>query len=136
MGGAAVLQVAHDDPRVRAVFDIDGSPIWNAANGALAKPLLILSAASTQVGYAAVLRGAKSGLHLRMSGTVHTFSSDLRLMPFQPPLARSPAVIDPARALAITATYAAAFFDLHLKAKASALLSGPSAAYPEIAFER
>jgi hypothetical protein len=136
LGGAGVLQFAHDEPRVRAVFDIDGSPVWKAANGALARPLLILSAASTNVGYDAVLRGAKSGLHLRMSGTTHTFSSDLRLMPFQPPVARNPAAIDPARALAITAAYAAAFFDLQLKGKASSLLSGPSAAYPEIAFER
>jgi hypothetical protein len=46
LGGAAALQVTHEDPRIRGVVDIDGSPIW-AANGELAKPLLVLSAAST-----------------------------------------------------------------------------------------
>src|SRR5205823_1750982 len=73
LGGAAVLQIGRDDRRVSAVFDIDGSPVWNESRGELAKPLLILSAASTNVGYGSVLRGAKPALHLRVAGTVHTF---------------------------------------------------------------
>jgi Platelet-activating factor acetylhydrolase, isoform II len=83
LGGAAVLQFAHDDPRVRAVFDIDGSPVWSAANTKLAKPLLVLSAASTAfVSYDAVLGGAKPGRHLRLSGSVHAFSKDFGVIPF------------------------------------------------------
>ena len=143
LGGAATLQLAHDEPRVRAVFNIDGSPIWSAANGALAKPLLVLSAASTNVSYDAVLSGASPGMHLRVAGTAHTFCSDLRLMPFASPGAPSsvrprpgPAgAIDPVRALTVTSTYVEAFFDQYLNGKTTALLSGPSVAFPEVTFE-
>jgi predicted dienelactone hydrolase len=143
MGGAAVLQFATDDRRVRAVFDIDGSPTWNAANKDLAKPLLVLSAASTNVGYDAVLSGAKPGNHLRLSGSVHRFANDFGLIPFisQAPRSatqsRPPEVssIDPARALRITETYVEAFFDQYLNGKTAALLKGPSPDYPEIVFE-
>ena len=130
---------------VRAVFDIDGSPIWNAANGTLAKPLLVLSAGSTTfVGYDAVLSGAKPGRHLRLSGSVHAFSKDFGLIPFMSHSAgnqpsASPAsgrAIDPARALSVTAVYVEAFFDQYLNGKTAALLNGLSSDYPEVVFEK
>jgi dienelactone hydrolase len=144
LGGAAVLQFAHDDSRVRAVFDIDGSPIWNAANGKLAKPLLVLSAASTTfVNYDAVLGGANPGRHLRLSGSTHAFSKDFGLIPFmspsgaQPPtLPASGSMIDPARAVRVTAAYVVAFFDQYLNGKAAALLNSASPDYPEVTFEK
>jgi hypothetical protein len=140
MGGAAVLQFAHDETRVQAVFDIDGSPIWNAANRPLGKPILVLSAASTPVSYDAVLSGAKPGRHLRLSGSVHTFSNDFKLIPFLSasagkPMPASTGSIDPMRALTITARYAEAFFDQYLKGKTAALLNGPSRDYPEVVFQ-
>jgi predicted dienelactone hydrolase len=140
LGGAAALQFAHDDSRVRAAFDIDGSPIWSAENGALPKPVLILSAASTSVSYDAVLTGATPGRHLRLAGTVHTFASDVRsvLGSLQGGAeARAPAgLIPPARALRITATYLEAFFNETLNGRREPLLSGASPDYPEISFER
>jgi dienelactone hydrolase len=135
LGGAAVLQVANDDRRVRAVFDIDGSPIWNRANKALYKPLVVLSAASTNVGYDAALAGATPGRHLRVAGTAHTFCSDMRLMPFTPAGAGNAGAIDPARAITIAAAYATSFFDRYLNGKTSSLLDGPSAVFPEVTFE-
>jgi hypothetical protein len=144
LGGAAVLQFAHDDSRVRAVFDIDGSPIWSAANGTLAKPLLVLSAASTTfASYDAVLNGATPGRHLRLSGSVHAFSKDFGLIPFmshsagKPPASpASESLIDPARALRVTAVYVLAFFDQYLNRKTAALLNGVSSDYPEVVFEK
>jgi len=138
LGGAAALQCAHDDPRVRAVFDIDGSPIWNPQNGALRKPVLVLSAASTNVDYRVVLDGATPGRHLRVAGTVHTFSSDMRMMPFVPQGVSNPqnGATTPARALRITARYLEAFFDRYLDGRREPLLDGPSADYPEVTFER
>lgn len=145
LGGAAVLQFAHDDSRVRAVFDIDGSPFWNAANGPLGKPLLVLSAGSTTfVSYDAVLNGAKPGRHLRLANTVHAFSKDFRLIPFMSQSAvdrrsaapESGSLLDPARSLRITGRYAEAFFDQYLNGKTAALLNGPSADYSEVAFEK
>jgi hypothetical protein len=140
MGGASVLQFAHDETRVQAVFDIDGSPIWNAANGPLGKPVLVLSAASTRVSYDAVLIGAKPGRHLRLSGSVHTFSNDFRLIPFLSANAPNPSPastgsIDPVRALTITERYAEAFFDQYLKGRTMVLLNGPSPDYPEVVFQ-
>jgi hypothetical protein len=140
LGGAGVAQLGVDDARVRAVFDIDGSPIWRAANPAIRKFVLVLSAAATNLGYDELLRGAEPGRHLMLSRSTHAFSSDLRLMPFQPESMRNPAptgdVIAPARALAVTAAYADAFFGQYLKARPSPLLARPSREYPEIVFER
>jgi dienelactone hydrolase len=142
LGGAAALQCAHDDSRVRAAFDIDGSPIWSASNHPLRKPVLVLSAASTNLAYDAVLSAAAPGLHLRLSGTVHAFSSDIRLMPFTAPAtasARSGSRADllpPARALQVTATFVEVFFNQYLNGRTERLLSGPSADYPEITFEQ
>ena len=144
LGGAAALQVGNDEPRVRAVFDIDGSPVWSAANGALAKPVLILSAASTPGGYDGPLSGAAPGMHLRVAGTTHNFPSDMRLMPFLSQAAPDPrgpvpvlaGLIDPSRALAITVRYVVAFFDRYLSGTATSLLDGPSRDQPEVTFER
>jgi hypothetical protein len=134
LGGAGVLQLGHDDSRVKAIFDIDGSPIWRSTNGALGKPLLILSASATNVGYDAPLSEANPGLHLRVAGTAHAFSSDLRGMPFAA-AAVAPGMTDPARALAITAAYIEAFFGRYLQQKHEPLLDGALTRFPEITFE-
>jgi len=137
LGGAAALQCAHDNPRVRAVFNLDGSPIWSSGNGALQKPVMVLSAASTGLNYDAVLSGATPGYHLRLAGTVHSFPSDVRVMPFfSAQAATSSQLIPPARALRVTATFLAAFFTKHLNGQPELLLNGPSGEYPEITFER
>jgi dienelactone hydrolase len=136
LGGATALQFAHDDARVRAVFDIDGSPIWSRDNGPLHKPVLVLSASSTNVNYDALLSGAAPGRHLRLAGTAHPFSKDFGVMPFmaQGTVSR-PEWTQPARALRLTATFVEAFFNQHLNGKRERLLDGPSAEYPEITFE-
>jgi pimeloyl-ACP methyl ester carboxylesterase len=136
LGGAAALQCAHDDPRVRAVFDIDGSPIWSAGHGPLHKPVMILSAASTNLSYDAVLNGAAPGRHLRLAGTVHSFSSDIRMMPFSPQATANTQLIPPVRAIRVTATFLEAFFNEHLNGQREPLLDGPSREFPEITFER
>lgn len=140
LGGAAALQCANDDPRVRAVFDIDGSPFWSAENGPMRKPVLVLSAASTNLNYDAVLDGATPGRQLMVAGTAHAFSSDVGMMPFVAARARSATgaggSIEPARALRITSAYLVAFFDEYLNGQRRALLRGPSPAYPEVTFER
>jgi pimeloyl-ACP methyl ester carboxylesterase len=113
LGGAAALQCAHDDPRVRAVFNIDGSPVWSTGNGPLHRPVMILSAASTALRYDAVLNGATPGDHLRLAGTVHSFPSDVRVMPFSPQTTGNSQLIPPARALQVTSRFLEAFFNEH-----------------------
>jgi dienelactone hydrolase len=136
LGGAAALQCAHDDSRVRAVFDIDGSPIWSARNGRLQKPVMILSAASTNLSYDGVLGGAMPASHLRVAGTVHSFPSDIRVMPFSQPTTTNTQLIAPTRGLAITAAFVEAFFNDHLLGEHTAILGAPSREFPEVTFER
>jgi dienelactone hydrolase len=138
IGGAAAEQFAHDDARVRAVFDIDGTSAWSRHNGPLRKPVLVLSAASsTGFNYDRMLDGATPGIHLRIAGTTHSFSSDMGLMPFARDDIPNGAEATPtARGLRITATFIEAFFNQYLNARREVLLSGPSKDYPEITFER
>jgi hypothetical protein len=144
LGGASVAEFGHNEARVRAVFDIDGSPIWNGANAALDKPLLVLSAANTPTGYDDVLGGAKPGMQLRLAGSTHAFSKDFLLVPL---LAKHQSnassgrpddvpTIDPKRAIKITQAYVEAFFDRYLNGKTNPLLNGSSPDYPEITLER
>jgi hypothetical protein len=139
LGGAAVLRCAYEDARVKAVFDIDGSPIWSSDNGPLHKPLLVLSAASTSARYDAALAGATPGRHLRMAGTEHAFSKDLLVLPFLAmSTPNSDAVSDPispARALRVTAVFAEAFFNQYLNGTREWLLDGPTSDYSEVFFE-
>src|SRR5262249_36239681 len=100
------------------------------------RPVMILSAASTGLSYDAVLNGATPGAHLRLAGTVHSFPSDVRVMPFLPPVAAKSQRIAPARALPVTAAFLEAFFNEHLNGQREPLLNGPSREYPEITFER
>ncbi len=138
LGGAAALRCARDDARVRAVFDIDGSPIWSSDEGALHKPLLVLSAASTSARYDTVLAGAMPGRHLRLAGTEHAFSKDLQVLPFvlkgSPTSDAGANLISPARALRVTAVFAQAFFNQYLNGNRERLLDGPAVDYPEVGF--
>jgi len=136
LGGAAALQCAHDDARVRAVVDIDGSPIWSARNGRLQKPVMILSAASTSLDYDGVLSGAMSAYHVRVAGTVHSFPSDIRVMPFAQPSTPNAQLVAPSRGLVITATFVEAFFGNYLLDQHAGILSGPSREFPEVSFEK
>jgi pimeloyl-ACP methyl ester carboxylesterase len=136
LGGAAALQCAHDDSRVRAVFDIDGSPIWSARNGRLQKPVMILSAASTNLSYDGALGGAMPAGHLRVAGTVHSFPSDIRVMPFAQPTTANTQLIAPSRGLVIAATFVEAFFGNYLLGQHAAILSAPSREFPEVTFEK
>lgn len=136
LGGAAALQCAQDDPRVRAVFDIDGSPIWSARNGRLEKPVLILSAASTNLSYDGVLAGAKPGGHLRVARTVHSFPSDIRVMPFAGPSPANAQLLSPSRALKITSALVEAFFNEHLLGQPSPILGAASREFPEVTVEK
>jgi hypothetical protein len=75
------------------------------------------------------------GLHLRITGTVHAFSSDVRVM-LMTGIPPAQGRIDPVRAIAITGVYTTAFFDRYLRGESADVLKGPSPQYPEVVFER
>ncbi len=139
-GGAACVQMAKDDPRVRAVVDLDGTLTGDVVESGLAKPFLIFDHPHPgETNYHrddVVLRDAKPGYRLILAGSQHSFSGDWGLLPFIPD-ARKAAMgtIDPARALIITKAYVRAFFGEYLKGNETPLLNAPSAEYPEITFE-
>lgn len=167
-GGAASLLAAKLDSRVRAVADLDGMLARSVAEGGLAKPVMVLSSDSIPkaamarnplMAYSRAMEAARPGLHLRLLGSTHYYSSDLGLLAFLPPSvkpgnASDPAratprepgpmmtgpmmrsgTLDPVRGLAITRAYVAAFFDTYLRHKPSALLDGPRQDFPEVVFE-
>jgi hypothetical protein len=66
-----------------------------------------------------------------VTGAEHTSFTDLGVLVDQLGI-EDGADISGARALQITRTYVAAFFDLHLRKKPQPLLDGPSTRYPEV----
>lgn len=140
-GGAASVQVAKDDPRVRAALDLDGALVGDVVESGLLKPFLMFN--HSRPGESVfhrddvVFRDAKPGYRLTLAGSAHGFSADGGLLPFFPPSAKAESVgtIDPARALTITKAYVEAFFGEYLEGRKSPLLDGPSPEYPEITFE-
>ena len=139
-GGAASVQMAKDDPRVRAALDLDGTLTGEVVKSGLAKPFLMFDHPHPdETNYhrdSIVFRDAKPGYRLILAGSQHSFSADWGFLPFIPDARKAElGTIDPGRALAITKAYVKAFFGEYLSGKASALLRGPSADYPEITFE-
>jgi dienelactone hydrolase len=140
-GGAASVQVARDDPRVRAALDLDGTLAGDVIDRGLLKPFLTFDhphpGESNYHRDAVVLRDAKPAYRLTLAGSQHGFSQDWGLLPFIPTSAKKAALgtIDPSRALTITKAYVRAFFGEYLEGRKSLLLNGPSPEYPEITFE-
>ena len=134
IGGAAAAQFAHDDARVKAVFDLDGTGAWSSRNGALENAVLVLSAAASAGFNYPVLSGARPGLHLRLAGAEHSFSMDEGALSVG--TARPAGSLQAARALEITARYMAAFFNQYLNGQLERLLDGPDPQFPEVTFER
>ena len=140
-GGAASVQVAKDDPRVRAALDFDGTLAGDVVDSGLLKPFLMFDhphpGESNYHRDAVVFRDAKPAYRLTLAGSEHGFSQDWGLLPFIPTSVKraSLGTIDPARALTITTAYVEAFFGEYLEGRKSPFLNGPSPEYPEITFE-
>ncbi|SDJ30096.1 Platelet-activating factor acetylhydrolase, isoform II [Nonomuraea maritima] len=140
VGGASAIAAMLKDSRVRAGIDIDGTTEVTIPGSGLARPFLFLGKPSTYTpgqGEAAAtwerdwkrLKGWKRWL--LVTGAEHTSFTDLGVLVDQLGI-EDGADISGARALQITRTYVAAFFDLHLRKKPQPLLDGPSTRYPEV----
>jgi dienelactone hydrolase len=158
-GGFTALQTMHDDSRVVAAADLDGtlgfdqddggpglSPL--AENG-LKRPFLLMGSQAsdhhTVRSWEALWSnsdGPKLDLHLR--GSKHHSYTDMESLVPQLSKIGLPSEaayedigwIDPARAVATQRAYLAAFFDRHLRGRDDGLLDGPSPRYPEVSFVR
>jgi predicted dienelactone hydrolase len=150
IGGAATANAMHDDPRIAAGVDLDGT-VWGpvAATG-LDRPFMLVSSQDNGRNVDPTwqqlwqhLRGWR--LDLRLTGAEHlTFSDAAVLYPqasavlglTSRQLDQLVGTIDGTRAVVAESAYVQAFFDRWLRHSRSALLDEPSPRYPEMQFIR
>ncbi|MEV7012861.1 lipase [Streptosporangium sp. NPDC051022] len=150
LGGATVSSAMFADRRIKAGMGLDGAVLGPVAEAGLDRPYLVVDTPG-KGGMAnnpalrkfwSHLRGWR--LHLTLKGAAHnSFGDDAQLVPLVAPfLGMSPeqvqesvGTIPTARALAFQRAYPLAFFDLHLRGRGH-LLDGPSARFPEVAYDR
>jgi dienelactone hydrolase len=158
-GGFTALQTMHDDSRIAAAADLDGTLGFDQDDGGpglsplaedgLQRPFLLMGSQAsdhhTVRSWEALWSnsdGPKLDLHLR--GSKHHSYTDMESLVPQlskiglPPEAAYEDIgwTDPARAVATQRAYLAAFFDRHLRGRDDGLLGGPSPRYPEVTFVR
>jgi dienelactone hydrolase len=154
-GWATSLQAAKEDPRIKAVIDLDGTLIGNVAQQGLAKPsALILSGEFLSQqrelesvpkddprkrvldAYDVIFRSGSPGYRVILPSTTHMSFSDVGWLPFMSDAYKATlGAIDRTRALRVAEDYIEAFFNRHLKGKPSPLMTAPSPRYPEARFE-
>lgn len=149
-GGATAASAMFADRRFTAGANLDGAVFGPVVAGGLDRPQLLLEAADheamtyddTWQQFWPHLRGWRRMYVLEKSR--HLSYTDIQiLMPQiaahlgQPPGSTEPMLgtIRPDRAVAATRAFVTAFFDLHLRGRATRLFDGTSGAYPEMRFE-
>lgn len=144
-GGGAVVLACARDARCQAGLGMDAwlEPVPEEVIAtSLAQPFLFMNSELWATGddqplLDELLAGLKqTGYRLTIRGTRHY---DFTLLPLLTPLA--PALklkgpIEGQRGMQLITDYLLAFFDQHLKGERRPLLDGPSAAYPEVTFEK
>jgi predicted dienelactone hydrolase len=151
LGGATAAATMHDDPRVMAGINLDGTLFGASATAGSDRPFLLLSS-DIQAGqpedpswdeFWANQRGWKH--ELRLTGTTHNSFTDFEVLYPQaaPVVGLTPVqvtqaigTLEPVRAIRAQRAYIRAFFDLHLRHLDSHLFTGPSRRYPEMLFVR
>lgn len=143
IGGAAAVPTMVADQRVRAGIDLDGSIDTSIPpTGLNGRPFLLLgNPVNHDVGGDEhswgvawpQLDGWKRWLTI--AGTTHVSFTDGPLLATEAGIPGADGSISALRALEITRTYVAAFFDQQLKGTPQPLLDGPSQTYPEVDFQ-
>ncbi|MGR7002444.1 hypothetical protein ACU686_37895 [Yinghuangia aomiensis] len=138
------------DRRFRAGANLDGAVFGPVVAGGLDRPQLLLEAADHEaMTYDSAWQQFWPNLHgwrrmYVLEKSRHMSYTDIQiLMPQiaahlgQPPGSTEPMLgtIRPDRAVAATRAFVTAFFDLHLRGRATRLFDGTSGAYPEMRFE-
>ncbi|GIE78868.1 esterase [Actinoplanes philippinensis] len=150
LGGSTAAAVMHDDPRLKAGVNLDGTFVGPAATGGSARPFLLISSDHgpdaedpTWTRFWSAQQGWKRQLRLR--DTVHgSFNDGVSLYPqaaleiglTPQQLAGMVGTLAPPRSVEIQRTYLRAFFDQHLRCRDGRLLAAPDPRYPEIHFVR
>ncbi|MCX5214786.1 esterase [Kitasatospora sp. NBC_00240] len=161
-GGFTAAQAVHDDPRIKAGANLDGtmefplpdstgSPFGTAAQDGLDAPFLLMGTDAPDSGghqqqpsWEAFWQHTR-GWHadVTLTGSRHGSYTDAESL--LPQLARQDAApaatvtddigtVRPERAVAATRAYLASFFDRWLRGRDDHLLDGPSAGFPEMRY--
>jgi dienelactone hydrolase len=149
-GGATTAAAIHDDRRIKAGINLDGTLWTPEATAASDRPFLLFGredhdqrSDKTWSTFWAAQRGPK--LQLNLVGAEHgTFHDFAVLLPQAAPLiGRTQEQLIPAvgringwRAVAVERRYVTAFFDEYLRHRPRLLLGGPSPNYPEVRFSQ
>ena len=147
-GGAAAVEMAVRDPRIRAVIDQDGQLFGQARSTGTSRPVMFLhnagSAAPDTSELGGMVKGWTRDFTARSTGPVyditiarthHGHFSDLSLLLYQS-VFRDTMWINPHRAHQIINAYTLAFFDRFLRDKPSELLSSTTSPFSEVTFRR
>ncbi|WP_229068758.1 hydrolase [Actinoplanes sp. DH11] len=150
LGGSTAAATMHDDPRVKAGVNLDGTLVGAGATAGSGRPFLLVSSDHgtdaedpTWNTFWANQRGWKR--QLKLSGAVHGSFNDgqvfypqaapiLGLTPEQ--VAELTGTLDPHRSVTVQRTYLRAFFDQHLRHRDGRLLRAPHPRFPEMEFVR
>jgi predicted dienelactone hydrolase len=139
----------HDDPRIKAGINLDGTFWGPLAQQGVNRPFLLLTGSEhteqNDPSLASFL-AASTGptLHLALANSQHATFSDFEelVSELAPALGLTPAdvaatigTIDPKAAVTDERAYIQAFFDKHLRYRDNHLLDGPSPRFPDIQFE-
>lgn len=163
-GGFAAVQTMHDDRRVRAAVNMDGTMEFPAPDGTgsrlgtaprdgVDRPFLLMGTDAADSGpyegrpsWKALWEHSRGWRgDVTLTGSQHGAYTDAA--PLLPQLARHQAVpwetvrknvgtVDPQRAVAATRAYVASFLDRFLRGRDDHLLDGPSARFPEMRHAR
>jgi len=149
LGGAASAQAMHDDPRITAAINMDGTFWGPLAQQGVRRPFLLLTGSEhteqndpTLGAFLAASTGPK--LHLALANSQHASFTDFEeLVPeLASALGLSPGdvaaivgTIDPKTAVTDERVYIRAFFDKYLRNHDNHLLDGPSPRFPDIQFQ-
>lgn len=144
LGGSVAAQLTRDDARVDAAVNLDGAYVGPVAGRGVTRPFLQLAAEThtrdSEPSWKSFWRASTGWKReLRFKGAAHGSFTDLQpLLPQiagklpKVPLADYVGTIDPGRSVAAQRAYIGAFFDLHLRGKATRLFEGPDARFPEV----
>ncbi|MEU7134791.1 esterase [Streptomyces sp. NPDC046261] len=163
-GGFAAVQTMHDDRRVKAAVNMDGtmefpapdssgSRLGTAARDGVDRPFLLMGTDAADSGpydrqpsWKALWEHSRGWRgNVTLTGSQHGTYTDAA--PLLPQLARQGALpwetvrknvgtVEPRRAVAATRAYVASFFDRFLRGRDDHLLDGPSQRFPEMRHAR
>ncbi|MFC6885921.1 MULTISPECIES: alpha/beta hydrolase family protein [Actinomadura] len=153
-GGIAAAEGMHEDRRIRAGVDMDGTLEYNqepkgtnltpVAEHGLRRPFLLMGSAGndhrTEPSWRAFWASSR-GWHrdLTLLGSAHQSYTDLEAIMPQTGLPAGAVreqigTVDPVRAVAAERAYVTSFFDRWLRGRDDHLLDGPSPRHPDVAF--